>query len=164
LLQYDLATEQWMRHDRAADYTLPLTLDSNGTLYAARATGLYKWTDTDWQLVVPANVTAVADKAGGVWVASPDQGKLWHYASGQLITRTLPFDTSAPPYMTVDSQNRLWAAQDNQRMLWQYDGATWRSVQTPLAIQGLANGPDGRIWLSGYQGIAAYNPARDRQP
>ena len=104
-----------------------------------------------------------ADKQGGIWVASREKGGLWHYKSGRLTPYGQRFKEHSLQQITVDSQNRLWAALSDT--LHVYDGKTWRCIETPLRQIGeLTNGPDGRIWIVGDIGIAVYNPAADKQP
>ena len=44
-----------------------------------------------------------------------------------------------------------------------YDGKAWRSISTPVkTIDELRAGPDGRIWVVGYNGLAVYDPAVDK--
>jgi hypothetical protein len=164
LLQYNLVTAQWTSHSMSHGSISQLALSSDGVLYAVGPAGLYEVTDPEWHPIIQEEAILAADKTGGIWIASLRQNQLWHYIAGQLTPYDQPFNTLAQPRLTVDSRNRLWVALANNDVLWFYDGKSWQHVQSFLSINDLTSGPDGRIWISGHQGIAVYDPSKDQQP
>lgn len=171
ILQFIVSNESWATHHPGGGRMELVVIGSDGTVYAGGPDGLYVYTGSNWRRVVQKDVTAAAaDRQGGVWIASREQGRLWYYKSGQVMPYGQPFGEEALWYLTVDNRNRLWAAFSNVLLL--YNGKTWRRISPPLwDIDRMTSSPDGRIWVTGrnswatmHNTIAVYDPAADKQP
>lgn len=174
-LQFNVSSASWARHNLGASYSEPVTFGADGTVYVLESGDLYAYAGTssvgasgeqelEWRLVAARNVDLMAaDKQGGVWIASRNDGLLWYYKNGQVTQLGQQFDARALQQLTVDSRNRLWGAAGS--VLSVYDGKSWLSTGTPMRqIRELTSGPDGRIWIVGEIGIAVYDPAADKLP
>jgi ligand-binding sensor domain-containing protein len=166
LLQFDLSTGNWVRHDVGKGDVGSVLVGSDGIVYAGGRYGLYAYTGSAWSQVVQQDISvAVADRQGGVWIASRQPNKLWYWKAGQATPRELPPGYSQLAQLAVDGQNRLWAFSLDRGVLWRYDGKAWQRVDPPIHdIRELTSGPDGRVWVLGASGVAVYDPAADMQP
>jgi ligand-binding sensor domain-containing protein len=168
LMQWVVSAKAWAYHPVPQGYLRQVVVGSDGTVYAVGPEGLYMRVvmgpRSEFRPVGAKGADLIAaDKRGGVWVASRETGWMWHYAGGKLTPHGPEFYGGALQQLTVDSQNRLWAALNESLSV--YDGMSWRGIATPLRqIRVLTSGPDGRIWLVGDIGVAVYDPAADKQP
>jgi len=168
LLQFVVPARAWAYHPIPNGYLGQVVVGSEGTVYALGPEGLYKRVimgpRSEFRPVGAKGADLIAaDKRGGIWVASREKGSLWHYKSGRLTPHGQQFTERSLQQITVDSQNRLWAALSDTLQV--YDGKSWRRIATPLRqIRELTGGPDGRIWIVGDIGIAVYDPAAGKQP
>ena len=171
ILQFIVSNESWTIHHPGGGRMELVVIDSDGTVYAGGPDGLYAYTGSEWRRVVQEDVTAAAaDRQGGLWIASREQGKLWYFKSRRLTPYGQQFGEQALWYLTVDNRNCLWAAFSNVLLL--YNGKVWRRISPPLwDIDRMTSGPDGRIWVTGrnswatiHNAIAVYDPAADKQP
>lgn len=171
LLQFIISNESWAIHHPGGGRMELVVIGSDGTVYAGSPDGLYVYTGSQWRRVVHEDVTAAAaDRQGGLWIASREQGKLWYFKSGRLMPYGQQFGEQALWYLTVDNRNRLWAAFSNVLLL--YNGKAWWRISPPLwDIDRMTSGPDGRIWVTGrnswatmHNTIAVYDPAADKLP
>jgi len=168
LMQFVVSAQAWAYHPVPKGYLGQVVIGSDGTVYGVGPEGLYRRVvigpRSEFRPVGAKGANRIAaDKQGGIWVASREKGGLWHYKSGRLTPHGQQFKERSLQQITVDSQNRLWAALSDT--LHVYDGKTWQRIETPLRqIRELTSGPDGRIWIVGDIGIAVYDPAADKQP
>jgi ligand-binding sensor domain-containing protein len=164
ILQFNLSSASWVRHDSAKSDLGQVVIGSDGTVYTLEWDGLYAYAGSEWQRVLEINASVIVPgRQSGVWIASRARDKLWYYKAGQVTPYGLQFDEHVMQSMAVDNQNRLWAVSGD--VLSVFDGKNWRSVSTPMRqIRELVGGPDGRIWLVGDLGVAVYDPAKDKQP
>jgi len=168
ILQFIVSKGNWVRHNPSNSRVALMVIGSDGAVYAGGPDGLYANTGSKWYQVIQEDVTvAAADRQGGLWLASREQGELWYYKSGQLTPHGQQFDKQALQGLTVDGRNRLWAALSDALLL--YDGKTWRRVSAPLEkIGGIQSSRDGHVWVFGWvfgvSGFAEYDPAADKQP
>ena len=168
ILQFIVSKGNWVRHNPSNSRVALMVIGSDSAVYAGSPDGLYANTGSEWHQVIQEDVTvAAADRQGGLWLASREQGELWYYKSGQLTPHGQQFDKHALQGLTVDSRNRLWAALSDALLL--YDGKTWRRVRAPLEkIGGIQSSRNGHVWVFGWvfgvSGFAEYDPAMDKQP
>jgi ligand-binding sensor domain-containing protein len=168
LLQFVVPARAWAYHPIPNGYLGQVVVGSDGTVYALGPEGLYRRVvvgpRSEFRPVGAKGANLiVADKQGGIWVASREKGSLWHYKSGRLMPLGRQFQERSLRQITVDRQNRLWVALSDVLLF--FNGKTWRRIATPLRqIRELTGGPDGRIWIVGDIGIAVYDPAADKQP
>lgn len=149
-----------------------MTIDKNGRIYALGQNGIYASSTTNqavsnWQMAVSLQdkgsaLLFVVDEQGGLWLASRETGKLWHYANGKETALGQQFQSQA--LSALYANDRLWAIDQNTLAL--YTDRAWRHIPTPAIgnIIKLAGESDGRIWLISDSGIAVYDPALDQQP
>ncbi|HSJ01224.1 MAG TPA: triple tyrosine motif-containing protein, partial [Verrucomicrobium sp.] len=137
--------------DQAGDIWITGT---NGFLYK-RESG--KWrhlsTNSGW---TPAEArTVVANKKGGVWIGTKDEGVFESTAEGGF--RPLPFP-SAPPWgniraMLAAEDSSLWTAINTD--LWHLEGNTWTLYSSNLTegyIQTLTQDAEGVVWAGTSEG------------
>ncbi len=169
LWQFDIDEQTWISPSIGPYRAKVVVMDSNNTIYAGGSHGLYTMAEGQWRQVAPVPVTAAAaDRHGGLWLASREQGTLWYFRAGQLTSFGQPFDPNGLWYLLVDNQDHLWAAYSDR--LLRYASGKWQTISSPVRdIDRIAVDLAGRIWLTGRHStsglsdaaIAVYDPARD---
>jgi ligand-binding sensor domain-containing protein len=179
LLQFDVSNATWTLHRAISVPAGRVDMGTDGTLYALGygplGTGLYAYASKgqpgdsgapihQWIRVADVLGTVMtADRANGVWLASPHGGDLWYYNNSRVTTFDPPFGKYQLRGLNVDSQNRLWIHLLNTLMV--YDGHSFRRVAVPINfISALTVAPDDHLWMSDDEIFAVYDPAADKQP
>jgi len=132
----------------------------NGSLYAAGDAAVYRRLRQGlWQTAAPALESATAlvqDAEGRIWAGHQRNG-LYSYDPGvPEWINVVPTGPGGNTFeeMTIDAHNRLWVAsgQSAGNGLYVYDGAAWKHFTKSDGLPsnnatGIAEGPDGRIWV-----------------
>jgi ligand-binding sensor domain-containing protein len=173
LQQFVVASAEWITHTLGSGPLGPVAIGADGVVYALGPQGLYAYAGksidrasgeiaSEWRLIFSEELNALAaDRQSGVWIASAKNGKVWHYKDGQLLSPYL--HQIALRQIAVDMQNCLWGQFDNEVMV--YDGKIWHYIKSPIGpVRELTSGLDGRVRLISDEGVAVYDPAKDKRP
>lgn len=165
-----------------ASQLLHLGTDHAGILWACTSNGFYRLDDEGgpqerWSLDAdePHRIPGMdirhfmQDEAGVFWLATGDAGLLrWDRKAGAVrsITRQQGLPSNAVHAVYADQLHRLWLPTDNG--LVRYDPTTER-IEVFTTADGIthdefnrlahAQGPDGRLYFGGLNGITTFDPA-----
>ena len=148
-----------------------MTLDARQNIWLAQANQLFQYDGDEWQAMqltgveggVDFNITdLVADEAGGVWVATENQG-VAYIADNELVWETtvsgLPSNRVLA--LTLARDGSLWAA-TNGGGVGRLDGDGWEAltISDGLAadfVSALFEDEDGVFWFGTAAGVSRYD-------
>ncbi|AKC85805.1 sensor histidine kinase [Pseudoxanthomonas suwonensis] len=129
--------------------------------------GLYRRDEpTGWQLQMPASVSqprAMAfDAAGRLWTGDAAGRVFWHHAGQRGRLPTTGLDVGAITALLPGRRHFLVAG---ERGLARFDGRRFHTLDETrvaelVAVTGMAEAGDGRLWLNGGRGVVLFEPAQ----
>lgn len=176
-LQYIPQTNQWVRHEPESAIDEVLS-DTTGAIYVRGRSGLYTSgpvtgssviSFTHWSLRAAHSareldlVFAMNAQENGFWVASLDTGEMQFYRKEPKHALKMPFQVRNLHRVHVDKAGKVWLGGTSKLVL--FNGQAWQHIATPSLgiIRDITSDSLGRILIAGDQGIARYDPAKDKQ-
>jgi ligand-binding sensor domain-containing protein len=95
---------------------------------------------------------------------SPDTGKIQFYRELDWSAFEASLRARSVQRVHIDAEGKIWLGGSSELIM--FDGQSWQPVAMPQIglIEDITSDVHGRIYIAGYNGIAIYDPAADRQP